>query len=258
MMKTRFTKDSMPDNYDELHSHYGIQGYRVLALGYKKINKIKQSDIKKLDRDGIESDLLFSGFLVFGCPLKPTSKSSILALKNSSHAVVMITGDHVLTACAVASQLRICIREVIILYLNSETDEFYFSDVYNKSKIPFVKTDKDYLDIIKKYDICLSGKTLAQLISAEKSGKISYKEICCLVRHCRVFARFSPTQKEYILTCFKDENLTTLMCGDGTNDVGALKQAHVGVALISSEQANAHRAIQANKYARKHRHQIKR
>ena len=52
--------------------------------------------------------------------------------------------------------------------------------------------------------------------------------------HIRVFARMSPPGKARVIRSLQErQNAYVLMCGDGSNDVGALKQADVGLALLS-------------------------
>ena len=52
--------------------------------------------------------------------------------------------------------------------------------------------------------------------------------------HCVVFGRAKPDSKIGIVREFQSEHESRVvaMCGDGGNDAGALKQAHIGIALV--------------------------
>merc|ERR1712194_373538 len=54
-----------------------------------------------------------------------------------------------------------------------------------------------------------------------------------VVEEIRVFARMTPQGKATVIRQLQDQGKHVLMCGDGGNDVGALKQADVGLALLA-------------------------
>jgi cation-transporting ATPase 13A1 len=51
-----------------------------------------------------------------------------------------------------------------------------------------------------------------------------------------VFSRTSPSQKGIIVGLLNSLGHKTLMCGDGTNDVGSLKRADVGLAIVNNKE----------------------
>ncbi|PVU86755.1 hypothetical protein BB560_006608 [Smittium megazygosporum] len=234
-MRDRFS--SVPDWYDETFKKYSRMGGRVLALGCKWLKTQKDmsvSEIDKLDRSEMESELVFQGFLVFSCPLKEDSKDAIQMLNESQHRCIMITGDNALTAAHVAEQVGIVERVCLILDVNAQ-DELELFSVDETVRIPcdpssYGEKEKAKFDeIVSEYDLCTTGAALDKV-----GGTVLWKEF--LLHHIWVYARVNPSQKEFILTEMKNYGYVTLMCGDGTNDVGALKQSHIGVALLNGTQ----------------------
>ncbi|CAK9780742.1 hypothetical protein CC85DRAFT_329688 [Cutaneotrichosporon oleaginosum] len=225
-LKTMYTK--VPAFYEETYRYYTRRGSRVLALGYKEM-KISPDQINHIARDTVERDLEFAGFLVFHCPLKPDAVETLKMLADSSHRCIMITGDNPLTAAHVARDVEIVDRDVMILDLKEgSSDEIVWRNVDETKIVPVDPSQPLDQEILRDYDICVTGAAVKEF-----EHRPSWKD---LVSHTWVYARVSPSQKEYIVSTLRDLGYTTLMAGDGTNDVGALKQAHIGVALLDGTE----------------------
>ncbi|GAA5938227.1 hypothetical protein JCM1841_000925 [Sporobolomyces salmonicolor] len=223
---------NVPDEYEKTYKWFAQRGSRVLALGYKWVDSMNKNEITTIPRESVESSLEFAGFLVFHCPLKPDAISTLRDLNDSSHRCVMITGDNPLTAAHVAKEVEIVDRDVLILDLKegAENDSDLTWRTPDESVIiPVDPSEPIDKSLLAKYDICMTGAALKQYADRREAWHL-------LVQHTWVYARVSPAQKEFILTTLKSLGYITLMAGDGTNDVGALKQANIGVALLNGTE----------------------
>ncbi|WFD28830.1 putative cation-transporting ATPase 1 [Malassezia nana] len=220
----------VPSNYDALYRHYTRRGSRVIALAYRWLD-MEVSQARALKREQVESQLSFAGFLVLHCPLKPDAIESVRQLNESSHRCVMITGDHALTAIHVAEEVEMVVREPIVLDRREagRDDELVWRDV-NDSIVREQPLDAElHRHLFDKYDVCVTGAALRPL----EEHPSALRE---LVANAVVYARVSPNQKELILSVLRSLGYITLMAGDGTNDVGALKMANIGVALLDGTE----------------------
>lgn len=82
------------------------------------------------------------------------------------------------------------------------------------------------------------GKQLGMVQSREEvfdcrnMANLTDEELDPIIERTKVFSRVIPEQKYRILTILKKHNITA-MTGDGVNDVPALSNAHIGVAMGS-------------------------
>jgi soluble P-type ATPase len=65
--------------------------------------------------------------------------------------------------------------------------------------------------------------TAASSSSSASSSTAEFTEraLIALIERTAVFARTSPAEKERVITAMRAAGRVALMCGDGTNDVGA-------------------------------------
>ena len=71
----------------------------------------------------------------------------------------------------------------------------------------------------------------ATMISGEELDKLQGAELEKAILQHNIYARIKPTQKQLIIRTLKANKLFTIMIGDGVNDVLALKESDLGVAM---------------------------
>ncbi|CAH1110178.1 unnamed protein product [Psylliodes chrysocephalus] len=232
--------NSLPTNLIDKVHEYTVQGYRVIALGKKYLEGVTIEEVNKKLREDVEYDLDFCGLIILENKLKPQTSGIINILKNANLKVVMITGDNLQTGVHIARECGMVEpTQTIIEVMAGEPSQYVAASIGYKILSPgivLVKYEKS-LDIEKapqnRYCFAVTGKSWGNIV------KYFPELIPRIVVKGAVFARMSGMQKQQLVEELKNMGYYVAMCGDGANDCGALKAAHVGISLSEAESSVA-------------------
>ena len=140
-------------------------------------------------------------------PPRPAVPGAVEKCREAGIKVIMVTGDHPITAEAIAKQVNI-IRTCKTAQMIAEERGCKVEDVDPKEPDAIVVKGSELIDIApEKLDWILA----------------QHKEI--------VFARTSPQQKLIIVEGCQRAGAVVAVTGDGVNDSPALKKADIGIAM---------------------------
>ncbi|MBA3071673.1 MAG: HAD-IC family P-type ATPase, partial [Nitrospirae bacterium] len=114
---------------DILHvaSNFAKEGLRILALAYKEV----PDEMDELTHHDVESGLTFAGLQGMIDPPRPEAIEAIEGCKRAGIRVVMITGDHAITARSIAGKLGIADEDAVVL-AGRELEDMTDADLFEK------------------------------------------------------------------------------------------------------------------------------
>jgi len=151
------------------------------------------------------TDFCFIGLVSLLDTVRPEVVAAVQDCKTAGIKVVMVTGDHPVTAMAVA-------KEVGIATLPTRDDLARARGV-RRREVP----DDDVEAVV------VIGEELERLSSAHWQLLLNKPQV--------VYARISPEQKCIIVKKYTERGHVVAMTGNGVNDASALTEAAIGVAM---------------------------
>eukprot|EP00490_Sorites_sp_Unknown_P026190 CAMPEP_0114659938 /NCGR_PEP_ID=MMETSP0191-20121206/18898_1 /TAXON_ID=126664 /ORGANISM="Sorites sp." /LENGTH=341 /DNA_ID=CAMNT_0001886761 /DNA_START=601 /DNA_END=1622 /DNA_ORIENTATION=+ len=161
-----------------------------------------------------DDGLVFIGLFAMIDPPRPGVPEAVLKCQSAGIKVVMVTGDHPVTAKAIAEMVNIISKK------NSNRTITY--DGHNLNEM---KSDNCCAAVV-------AGGDLQHVLEQEMANPQMVADFWNIVnKENAVFARTSPQQKLLIVSAVQERGGIVAVTGDGVNDSPALKKADIGVAM---------------------------
>ncbi|CAG2175196.1 unnamed protein product, partial [Oppiella nova] len=199
--------DAFVDQFENAYRELGSMGERVLAFCDTELTQFPEDYKFDLDNDqSFELDnFRFLGLVALIDPPRASVPDAVAKCRTAGIKVIMVTGDHPITAQAIAKMVGI------------------FTVSHRRS----TRISMPTVDAVGR------GTSASIVVPGDELAAMTEDELRDILRDYReiVFARTSPQQKLRIVENCQYLGQIVAVTGDGVNDSPALKKANIGVAM---------------------------
>ncbi|EFC36789.1 predicted protein [Naegleria gruberi] len=180
---------------------------RERILSFLEVETTKGMRVICLCKDNEQSQMVFVSLLSFTDPLRSGVKEAISDCKNAGIKVIIVSGDHTNTVISAA-------RECGLL---SSVKQDLLVEEHEHSEDEDIELEASLLS--NRQSVCIEGKDV--------NDKMDVDSVCAI-------SRATPQNKYDLVEMLKEQKgYKVLVSGDGMNDVPAISNATVGIAMRS-------------------------
>ena len=259
--------DSISMQIKESIEEFNKDKLRSLYIAYKDITQNEYDNCEKVDKNNklIDQDnLIFLAVFGIKDSLRDGVKEAVKKCHDASVNVIMVTGDNIVTATAIAKDCGILGDEVDLKNLTPKDIEMDPELINNPSRKdeyiqtlvntqPNALTGNSFYNAVgglicevcqKETNLCGCPKTESEALQRAEKNKTepesvkkdviknmdNFKKI---TERLKVMARSQPLHKYALVLGLKALKNVVAVTGDGTNDAPALSKSDVGFAMFA-------------------------